>query len=82
MPFWKVWSRFAVFIAYHHLTLRISNFIGYPWGHLPQGSLVVDVGGGVGSQSFTLAKHHPQLRFVVQDRESVLGDAVEVSAVQ
>ncbi|KAF8467041.1 S-adenosyl-L-methionine-dependent methyltransferase [Russula ochroleuca] len=47
---------------------------GYNWGGLPEGSLVVDVGGGVGSQSLTLAKHHPQLRFVIQDRESVLGD--------
>ncbi|KAI0278946.1 S-adenosyl-L-methionine-dependent methyltransferase, partial [Russula aff. rugulosa BPL654] len=50
---------------------------GYDWEHLPQGSLVVDVGGGVGAQSFTLAKHHPQLRFIVQDRESVVGDAIE-----
>ncbi|KAI0278948.1 S-adenosyl-L-methionine-dependent methyltransferase [Russula aff. rugulosa BPL654] len=50
---------------------------GYAWGRLPQGSLVVDVGGGVGAQSFTLAKHHPQLRFIVQDRESVVGDAIE-----
>jgi tRNA G46 methylase TrmB len=58
--------------------LKISNFVGYDWEHLPQGSLVVDVGGGVGAQSFTLAKHHPQLRFIVQDRESVVGDAIEV----
>jgi hypothetical protein len=50
---------------------------GYNWGGLPEGSLVVDVGGGVGSQSLTLAKHHPQLRFVIQDRESVLGDATD-----
>jgi ubiquinone/menaquinone biosynthesis C-methylase UbiE len=56
----------------------MSDFVGYDWEHLPQGSLVVDVGGGVGSQSFTLAKHHPQLRLVVQDRESVVGDAIEV----
>ncbi|KAH9993416.1 S-adenosyl-L-methionine-dependent methyltransferase [Russula vinacea] len=48
---------------------------GYDWERLPEGSLVVDVGGGVGSQSLTLAQHHPQLRFVVQDRESILGDA-------
>ena len=25
-----------------------------------------------------LALHHPHLRFIVQDRESVVGDAVEV----
>ncbi len=80
MPSWKVWSLCAAFIAYHHLTFRISNLVGYAWEHLPHGSLVVDVGGGVGAQSFTLAKHHPQLRFVVQDRESVVDDAIEVSA--
>jgi tRNA G46 methylase TrmB len=80
MPYWKVWSRCAAFIAYHHLTFIITNFVGYAWEQLPQGSLVVDVGGGVGAQSFTLAKHHPQLRFVIQDRESVVGDAIEVCA--
>ena len=62
------------------LTFEIPNFVGYAWDHLPEGSLVVDVGGGVGSQSFTLAEHHPQLRFIVQDRESVVGDAIEVCA--
>ncbi|KAF8467039.1 hypothetical protein DFH94DRAFT_301018 [Russula ochroleuca] len=49
---------------------------GYDWERLPEGSLVVDVGGGVGSQSLTLAKRYPQLRFLIQDRESVLGDAI------
>lgn len=42
---------------------------------------MVDVGGGVGAQTLLLADHHPQLRFVVQDRETVLGDAVEVCAL-
>ena len=56
----------------------MSNFAGYGWEGLPEGSLVVDVGGGVGSQSLTLASHHPHLRFVVQDRESVVGDAIDV----
>ena len=60
--------------------LRTSNFAGYDWERLPEGSLVVDVGGGVGAQSLTLAQHHPQLRFVIQDRESVLGDATDVCA--
>jgi hypothetical protein len=43
-------------------------------------SVVVDVGGRVGSQSLTLALHHPHLRFIVQDREPVMGDAVKVCA--
>ncbi|KAH8987939.1 O-methyltransferase [Lactarius hatsudake] len=50
---------------------------GYAWEKLPPGSLVVDVGGGVGSQTLTLARRHPGLRFVVQDRETVVGDANE-----
>ncbi|KAI0293874.1 S-adenosyl-L-methionine-dependent methyltransferase [Multifurca ochricompacta] len=48
---------------------------GYGWKNLPKGSLVVDVGGGVGSKSFILADHHSHLRFVVQDRDGVVGDA-------
>ena len=51
---------------------------GYAWEKLPPGSLVVDVGGGVGSQSLTLARFNPNLSFVVQDREAVLIDANEV----
>ena len=58
----------------------MSNFSGYGWDHLPESSLVVDVGGGVGVQSLTLAKHNPHLRFVIQDLESVTGDAIEVCA--
>jgi hypothetical protein len=51
---------------------------GYAWDNLPEGSLVVDVGGGVGWQALILATHFPQLRFVIQDREPVVRDAVEV----
>ena len=29
-----------------------------------------------------LANHHPQLRFLIQDRESVVGDAIEVTQTQ
>ena len=54
--------------------------LGNTWENIPEGSLVVDAGGGVGKQSLTLATHQPHLRFVVQDRESVVGDATEVHA--
>jgi hypothetical protein len=56
--------------------------VGDTWENIPEGSLVVDVGGGVGTQSLTLATQQPHLRFVVQDRESVVGDAVEVHALK
>ena len=62
----------------HSTTSRFETSAGYTWGQLPEGSLIVDVGGGVGPQSLLLAKHHPQLRFAVQDREAVARDAVEV----
>ena len=36
------------------------------------------VGGGIGTQSMTLAQNHSHLRFVVQDREETLTDAIQV----
>ena len=63
-------------LAYHHVIFKISA--GYTWGQLPEGSLIVDVGGGLGSKSLVLAKHHPQLRIIVQDRGAVVQDAVKV----
>jgi hypothetical protein len=45
---------------------------------LKHDALVVDVGGGIGSQSMTLAQNYSHLRFVIQDREPVLKDAVMV----
>ena len=61
--------------------LKYQHSAGYSWGNLSEGSLVVDVGGGVGSQSLTLASHYPQLQFVVQDREFVVSDAIDVCAI-
>lgn len=54
--------------------------VGFDWQALPAGSLVVDVGGGVGSQTLTLAKAFNHLKYVVQDRAAVIsGSAVQVS---
>ncbi|KAI0059947.1 S-adenosyl-L-methionine-dependent methyltransferase [Artomyces pyxidatus] len=50
---------------------------GYDWKDLKEGALVVDCGGGVGSQSLTLAKTHPHLHFVVQDRPAVVENGVK-----
>lgn len=41
---------------------------GFDWGSLPEGSLIVDVGGGIGSTSMSIAKAFPHLRFCIQDR--------------
>ncbi|KAJ7615369.1 S-adenosyl-L-methionine-dependent methyltransferase [Roridomyces roridus] len=50
----------------------------YPWAELPEGSIVVDVGGGVGSAMLPLAKEHPHLQIVVQDHKNVVQDALSM----
>ncbi|KII89673.1 hypothetical protein PLICRDRAFT_560195 [Plicaturopsis crispa FD-325 SS-3] len=45
---------------------------GFDWKDLPEGSTVVDVGGGVGSQSLLLAKAFPHLKLVIEDRPAVV----------
>ncbi|KAJ3576709.1 hypothetical protein NP233_g252 [Leucocoprinus birnbaumii] len=39
----------------------------FPWHKLRKGSVVCDVGGGVGNISMQLAKRHPAIRLVLQD---------------
>lgn len=52
----------------------------FDWKGLPKNSVVVDVGGGIGSLSLTLAEGYSHLKFVVQDREAVVtGSAQKVS---
>ena len=45
---------------------------------MPKDSVVVDVGGGVGSQSLTVARANPHLKLIVQDRDPVIADAQKV----
>jgi hypothetical protein len=51
---------------------------GFDWKSLKQDSLVVDVGGGVGSSTLHLIKVYPHLRYVIQDRPKVIADGVKV----
>jgi hypothetical protein len=39
----------------------------YSWSSLAEDSIVVDVGGGIGSSTLELAKQYPHLKFIVQD---------------
>ncbi|KAK3334059.1 O-methyltransferase-domain-containing protein [Cercophora scortea] len=48
----------------------------YAWETLPEGSLVVDVGGGIGHVSAAIAQAHPHLRFQIQD----FGDLADEAA--
>jgi hypothetical protein len=57
------------------ILLAASDF---DWKGLKEGAIIVDVGGGVGSQSMALAQHFSHLHFVLEDRQSVLNDAILV----
>ncbi|KAK7043177.1 hypothetical protein VNI00_008531 [Paramarasmius palmivorus] len=48
---------------------------GFKWSTLPPGSVVVDVGGGSGHNMLTIYKEHPELNFIIQDREAVIRQA-------
>ncbi|KAJ3725847.1 S-adenosyl-L-methionine-dependent methyltransferase, partial [Lentinula raphanica] len=45
---------------------------GFDWASLPEGSLVVDVGGGIGVSSISIARAFPHLKCIVQDRSKVI----------
>ena len=51
---------------------------GFEWGNLPADSLVVDVGGGIGTVTMNLAEKHKHLRYVVQDLPGVVAESKEV----
>ncbi|KAG5733918.1 Sterigmatocystin 8-O-methyltransferase, partial [Termitomyces sp. T112] len=44
----------------------------YDWSELPTESIIIDVGGGVGSESLILAREFPSFNFVVQDLALVI----------
>ncbi|KZT25154.1 O-methyltransferase [Neolentinus lepideus HHB14362 ss-1] len=58
--------------------LEAPDFIlheGLGWDKLPPGSVVVDVGGGVGGQSLKLSRAYPHLNIVVQDLPATIYEA-------
>ncbi|KAI0628477.1 S-adenosyl-L-methionine-dependent methyltransferase [Trametes polyzona] len=58
--------------------LGMADKAVFPWDTLPEGSAVVDVGGGIGSVAVQVAAAHPHLRVIVQDREQTIGIARKV----
>ncbi|KIM81164.1 hypothetical protein PILCRDRAFT_8864 [Piloderma croceum F 1598] len=50
---------------------------GLDWKSLKKDSLVVDVGGGIGSTTGVFAKAFPHLRFVIQDRSAVVAEGIQ-----
>ncbi|KAF5363485.1 hypothetical protein D9756_001037 [Leucocoprinus leucothites] len=50
---------------------------GFDWTSLPEGSVVVDVGGGTGRPMLVLSNAFPHLRIIIQDREPVVRKGIE-----
>ena len=52
---------------------------GFPWETLPEGTRIVDVGGGIGTACQEIMKKNPLLKFTIQDLPSVSERAIAVS---
>ncbi|KAI0653620.1 S-adenosyl-L-methionine-dependent methyltransferase [Cubamyces menziesii] len=52
-----------------------AKVTAFPWKELPQGAILVDVGGGVGSTSMAIAQAYSHIHVVVEDREQVVDNA-------
>ncbi|SOV03095.1 uncharacterized protein UDID_18334 [Ustilago sp. UG-2017a] len=49
--------------------------LDYPWLELHNGTIVVDVGGGIGAHTEVLLKAFPNLKCIVQERPEVVAEA-------
>lgn len=58
------------------------NFTGFEWGLLPENSVVVDVGGGIGTITMDIASKHQHLRYVVEDLPGVIEGGRTVSILE
>ncbi|KAF8886253.1 S-adenosyl-L-methionine-dependent methyltransferase [Gymnopilus junonius] len=52
-----------------------ASLDAFDWKSLPNGAVVVDVGGGVGTSALPLAREFSKLKVVVQDLPAVIKDA-------
>ncbi|KAJ6456668.1 O-methyltransferase [Mycena sanguinolenta] len=50
-------------------------FRGFKWQDLPAGSIIVDVGGGLGASSLSIVKKYPNLKVVNEDRAPVIAQS-------
>lgn len=62
------------------LKLKLT-VIGFQWNSLPEGSVIVDVGGGIGSSSLIIAQANPNINIVVQDRAVVVESAQQAGFI-
>ena len=61
----------------HHLYHTLTIVVGFDWAMIPNGT-IVDIGGGIGTQSLIIAQEYPKLKLVIQDLPSVIEDAKKV----
>lgn len=55
-----------------------EKYLAFNWKNLSDGSIVVDVGGGLGTASLPLARDFPGIQLVVQDLPGVIAEAKQV----
>ncbi|KAJ3513294.1 hypothetical protein NLJ89_g3022 [Agrocybe chaxingu] len=55
-----------------------ASLDAFDWNNLAPGSVIVDVGGGVGAASLPIARKYPELHIVLQDLPPVIEDAKKV----
>ncbi|KAM6501378.1 S-adenosyl-L-methionine-dependent methyltransferase [Amanita muscaria] len=62
------------------LSMLPGNFASeaFDWRSLPKDALVVDVGGGVGMVPMAIAREHSHLKFVIQDRPTVVENGIQI----
>ena len=58
--------------------LKLSLLV-YPWGNLPDGAVLCDLGGNNGYYSLQLLKSFPHLKIVLQDLPPVVEQGRQVS---
>ncbi|OCH94555.1 S-adenosyl-L-methionine-dependent methyltransferase [Obba rivulosa] len=61
-----------------HIGNKKEIINGFDWAGLPEGSIIVDVGGGIGTCTECIYDEYKHLKFVIQDREEVIADTTEV----
>ena len=64
-----------------NMELKILLCSAFDWESLSPGSVVVDVGGGIGASSFPLAEKFSEMNIVIQDLSNVIDEAKKVRGV-